>query len=165
MEGGRVGGLGGDDGSGEGEGGHWTSRHRRHLLGAAGGLLSVLLHEAVDLEPVGPPPVPAARLGHPNRQALLEPAGLAGGSVPLVDDTDVIVLAVGDHCLVVTESAEEGLAALTSEGSEVEARCLLITDPAELVLERVDVVDLFLAEHVVSCRELEHLGYHDDCSL
>ena len=115
----------------------------------------------MDLEPVGPPPVPAARLGHPNRQALLEPAGLARGPVPLVDDTHVVVLAVRNHCLVVAESAKEGLTALASEGSEMEPSSLLITHSTQLILQRVDVVDLVLGQHVVSSGQLEAgLCYH-----
>ena len=95
---------------------------------------SLILHEAVDLEPVGSSAVSAARLGHPHGETFLETTGLAGCSVPLIDDADVIILTVWDHCLIVTESAEERFAALTGEGSEVESSCLLITDSAQLVL-------------------------------
>ena len=88
----------------------------------------------MDLEPVGSPAVSAAGLGHPHRETFLETTGLARCSVPLIDDTDVIVLTVRDHCLIVTESSEERFAALTGEGSEVESSCLFITDPTQLVL-------------------------------
>ena len=88
----------------------------------------------MDLEPVGPSAIATPRLGHTDRQALLESAGLARGAVPLVDDADVVVLAVGDHGLVVAESAKEGLAALAGEGPEMEAGSFLITHSAQLVL-------------------------------
>ena len=119
-------GQGGDPGDGGHLGALTTSASTR--------LLCVLLHQAVDLEPVGATAVSAARLGHPHRETFLEAASLAGGSVPLIDDTDVVVLTVRDHCLVVTESSEERFAALTGEGSEVESSRLFITDPAQLVL-------------------------------
>ena len=104
----------------------------------------------MNFEPVRPPAVSTARLGHANRETFLEPTCLAGCSISLVDDTDVIVLTVGNHCLVVTESSKERLAALASEGSEMEPGCFLITHSAQLVLQRVDVVDLVLGQHVVS---------------
>ena len=53
----------------------------------------ILLHDAVDLEPVGPAAIPAAGLGHANHQALPEPACLAGCPVLLVYCASVIVLA------------------------------------------------------------------------
>ena len=121
----------------------------------------------MDLEPVGPSAIATPGLGHTDRQALLESAGLARGAVPLVDDAEIVVLAVWDHCLVVAESPEEGLAALAGEGPEVEAGGLLITDPAQLVLQRVDVVDLVLGEHVVGGQLQARVGDHleDDRSL
>ena len=64
-------------------------------------MLLVLLHQAVDLEPVGPPAVPAARLGHADHEALPQPASLAGRPVLLVDDALVVVAALLDHRLVV----------------------------------------------------------------
>ena len=53
----------------------------------------ILLHDAVDLEPVRSAAIPAPRLGHAHHQALPEPAGLAGCPVLLVYCTPVIVLA------------------------------------------------------------------------
>ena len=53
----------------------------------------ILLHDAVDLEPVGPAAIPAAGLGHANHQALPQPAGLAGCPVLLIYCAPVIVLA------------------------------------------------------------------------
>ena len=44
--------------------------------------------------------------------------------------------------LIVTSPAEERLAALASEGSEVEAGSGFITDSTELVNERVEVFNL-----------------------
>ena len=102
------------------------------------GLLGVLLHEAVYLEPVAPPAVPTAGLGHADIEALLQPAGLAGGAVLLVDDAAVVVLALRDHRLVVTEPPKEALAALAGEGAEVEAGGRLVAHAALLVLQGVD---------------------------
>ena len=112
-------------------------------------LLGVLLHEAVDLEPVAPPAVATAGLGHAHTKALLEPAGLAGGAVPLVDDAAVVVLALRDHSLVVTEPPEEALAALAGEGTKVEAGGFLVTHSAQLVLQAVDVVHSLRHAHLV----------------
>ena len=88
----------------------------------------------MDLEPVGPPAVPRARLGHAHHEALSEPAGLAGGPVFLVDHTPVVVLALLDHRLVVAGPAKEGLAALAGEGSKVESCCWFITNSTQLIL-------------------------------
>ena len=44
--------------------------------------------------------------------------------------------------LVVTSPAKERLTALASEGSEVESGSGFITDPTELVNERVEVFNL-----------------------
>lgn len=44
--------------------------------------------------------------------------------------------------LVVTSPAKERLAALAGEGSEVEASSGFVTDPTELVNERVEVFNL-----------------------
>ena len=78
---------------------------------AAGALAAVglLLQEAVDLEPVGAPAVPRARLGHADHEALPEPAGLAGRAVLLVDHADAAVLALRYAAQVVVRAAEEGL--------------------------------------------------------
>ena len=56
-----------------------------------------LLHQTVDLEPVGPSAVSGARLGHPHHQTLPQSAGLARGPVLLVHHTPVVVLALGNH--------------------------------------------------------------------
>ena len=43
----------------------------------------------------------------------------------------------------------------------MEPGCLLITNSAQLILQRVDVVDLVLGQHVVSSGQLEAgLCYH-----
>ena len=86
-----------------------------------GSLLTLVLHQAVDLEPVGPPAVPRARLGHADHEALPQPASLAGRPVLLVDDALVVVAALLDHRLVVAAPAEEALAALAGERSKVES--------------------------------------------
>ena len=96
----------------------------------------------MDLEPVGSPAVSGARLGHPNHQTFSQSAGFTGSSVLLVDNTSVVVLTFSDHRLIVTSSAEERLAALASEGSEVEASSGFITDSAQLVLHWVHLVQL-----------------------
>ena len=93
-----------------------------------------MLHQAVDLEPVGSPAVSGARLGHPNHQTFSQSAGFTGGSVLLVHHTPVVVLTFSDHRLVVTSPPEERLAALAGEGSEVEAGRRFITDLTWLVL-------------------------------
>ena len=92
----------------------------------------------MDLEPVAPPAVATAGLGHADTEALLEPAGLAGGAVLFINDALVIVPTLLDHCLVVTTSSEEALAALAGEGAEVEASSRLVTHSALLVLQGVD---------------------------
>ena len=89
-----------------------------------------MLHEAVDLEPVGPAAVTGARLGHADKETLAETAGLAGCAVLLVDDTSVVVLALLNDGLVVAGPAEERLAALAGEGAKVEAGGGLIANPA-----------------------------------
>ena len=99
---------------------------------------SLVLHQAVDLEPVGPPAVPAARLGHADHKALPQPASLAGRPVLLVDDALVVVAALLDHSLVVAAPAEEALAALAGERSKVETSCRLVAHSTLLVLQRVD---------------------------
>ncbi len=58
--------------------------------------MKVLLHQAMDLEPVGPPAIPRARLGHAHHQALSQPAGLASSAVFLINHTAVVVLALLD---------------------------------------------------------------------
>ena len=100
----------------------------------------VLLHQAMDLEPVGPSAIPAAGLGHADTEALFEPARLAGGPVALVNHADVVVFALRDHSLIIAESSEEALAALTGEGAEVEASRLLVANAVELVLKAIHVV-------------------------
>ena len=91
------------------------------------------MHQAVDLEPVGPPAVSGARLGHPNHQTFPQSAGFTRSSVLLVHNTSVVVLTFSDHRLVVTSPAKERLAALAGEGSEVEAGSRFITDLTGLV--------------------------------
>ena len=117
----------------------------------------------MDLEPVGPPAVPAARLGHPHTEALFQPTRLARGSVALVNDANIVVFALWDHCLVVAEPAKEALAALTSEGPEVEAGSLLVADPAQLVLEAVHVGHR-LRCHCFSCKLMLVLQIRDHAS-
>ena len=107
-----------------------------------GRLLGVLLHEAVDLEPVGSPAVSGARLGHPHHQTFSQSAGFTGSSVLLVHNTSVVILTFSYHRLIVTSPAEKRFAALAGEGSEVEASSRFITDPTELVLHWVHLVEL-----------------------
>ena len=86
--------------------------------------------------------LPGTGLGHADHETLPESAGLAGGPVLLVHDTPVAVLALLYHRLVVTGSTEEGLASLAGEGAEVEAGCWFLAHPAQLVLQRVNLVNL-----------------------
>ena len=104
--------------------------------------VEVLLHEAVDLEPVGAAAIAGSRLGHAHHETLSEPASLAGRAVLLVDDTAVIVLAFLDDGLVVAGPSKEGFAALAGEGSKVESSGGLFTNPAELVLHGIKTVQL-----------------------
>ena len=92
----------------------------------------------MDLEPVGPPSVPGAGLGHADHEALPQPARLARGPVLLVDDALVVVSTFLDHSLVVAASPKEALAALAGERSKVETCCGLIAHAALLVLQWVD---------------------------
>ena len=69
----------------------------------------LLLHEAVQFEPVGAAAVAGAALGHAHQQALAEAAGLARRPVLLVDDALAAVFALGDHRQIVVGSAEERL--------------------------------------------------------
>ena len=103
---------------------------------------SLVLHQAVDLEPVGPPAIPRARLGHADHEALPQPASLASRPVLLVDDTLVVVATLLDHCLVVATPAEEALATLAGERSKVETCCRFVAHSALLVFQRVDGVQL-----------------------
>ena len=63
----------------------------------------------MDLEPVGAAAVARSAFGHAYQQALAQAAGLAGGSVLLVDDALAVVLALGHGAQVVVGSAEERL--------------------------------------------------------
>ena len=101
---------------------------------------TLVLHEAVDLEPVGPPAVPGAGLGHADHEALPQPAGLARRPVLLVHHAPVAVLALLDHRLVVARPSEEALAALAGERAEVEAGRRLVAYAAYLVLEGIQLV-------------------------
>ena len=94
---------------------------------------SLVLHQAVDLEPVGPPAVPGARLGHANHEALPQPASLAGRPVLLVDDAPEVVLALLDDRLVVAGPSKEALAALASERSKMETCCGFVAHSTLLV--------------------------------
>lgn len=87
----------------------------------------------MDLEPVRSSAIATARLGHADREAFLEPTGLAGSSVSLVNHTYVIVLTLWNHSLVVAESSKERLTAFTGESSEVESSSFFITNSAQLV--------------------------------
>ena len=110
----------------------------RRLGRSLGSLLTLVLHQAVDLEPVGPSAVSAAGLGHADHEALPQPARLARGSVLLVHDAPEVVLALLDHRLVVARPPKEALAALARERAKVESCCGLVADPALLVLQWVD---------------------------
>ena len=104
----------------------------------------------MNLEPIGSSSVSTSRLAHANGQTFLESAGLAGGSVSLVNNTHVVILAIRNHCLVVAKSSKETLASLACEGSKVETCSFFIANSAELVLKRIDAVDLVLTDHGVS---------------
>ena len=96
----------------------------------------------MDLEPVGPPAIPRARLGHANHEALPQPARLASRPVLLVDDALVVVATLLDHSLVVATPAQEALAALAGERSKVETSRRFVAHAALLVFQRVDRVQL-----------------------
>ena len=68
-------------------------------ISSTGATRTTLLHQAVDLEPVGSPAVSGARLGHPNHQTFSQSAGFTGSSVLLVDNTSAVVLTFSDHRL------------------------------------------------------------------
>jgi len=72
-------------------------------------LVRLLLQQAVDLEPVGPPAVTRAGLGHAYQQAFPQTARLAGRAILLVDHADATVLAFGDAAEIVVGASEEGL--------------------------------------------------------
>ena len=91
----------------------------------------------MNFEPIGPSPVSGTRFGHPNDETLSESTGFAGGSVSLVDDAVVIVFALLNSSGIVASSAEETLAALASEGSEMKSCRGFIADSAKLILQRV----------------------------
>jgi len=120
----------------------------------------------VDLEPVGPPAVPAPRLGHADTEALFEPTSLARGPVALVNDANVVVFALRNHCLVVAEPSKEALAALTSERPKVKSCSFFVAHPAKLILQAIHV------GHRLRChrfsRELMlvlHLGDHGTSTI
>lgn len=61
------------------------------------------------LEPVGPPAVSGARLGHSDDQAFPKAAGFAGSAVLLVNNAFAVVFAFGDGVQVVVGASEERL--------------------------------------------------------
>ena len=69
----------------------------------------MLLHEAVQFEPVGPATVARPGLGHADQEAFAESAGLAGCPVLFIDDALTAVLALGDDGQIVVGPAKEGL--------------------------------------------------------
>lgn len=94
---------------------------------------SLVLQQTVDLEPVGAAPVPGAALRHAHREALLEPARLARGSVLLVDYALVAVLALAYRRAVIVRSSEKTLAAFAGEGPKVVAGGHFAANSAVLV--------------------------------
>ena len=113
-----------------------------------GSLLALVLHEAVDLEPVGPPAVPRARLGHADHEALPQPASLASRPVLLVDDAPEVVLALLDDGLVVAGPPKEALAALAGERSKVKTSCRLVAHSTLLVRQGIQLIFLsFIRTH------------------
>jgi len=120
------------------------------LVGGGGGLV---LHEAVNLEPVGPPSVPGSGLGHANHEALPQPAGLARRPVLLVNHAPVAVLALLDHRLVVARPPKEALAAFAGERAEVEAGGRLVAHAAHLVQHGVHLLQLLWFEGVEGLRK------------
>ncbi len=101
-----------------------------------------LLHEAMDLEPIGPPSIARSRLGHPDHEAFSQPTSFAGCPVLLVNDAAIVVLALLDDALVVASPSEEGLASFASEGSKMESSRWFIANPAQLVLHWVQSIQL-----------------------
>ena len=105
-------------------------------------MIQILLHEAVDLEPVGPAAIAGTRLGHANHEAFSEATSLASGPVLFVHNTGVVVFTLLDDRLVVACTSKEGFASLAGEGSKVESSGWLIAHPAELVLHGIQAVKL-----------------------
>ena len=81
-------------------------RRGRHGDGRDGPLL---LHEAMQFEPIGSTPVAGAALGHAHQQALAQSARFARRPVLLVDDALAAVLAFGYHRQVVVGATEKRL--------------------------------------------------------
>ena len=105
-------------------------------------MTQVLLHQTVDLEPVGSPPITRSRFGHAHHQTFSEAACLAGGPVLLVHHALVVVLALLDDGLVVAGATKERLAALASEGSKVESCSRLLANATQLILHGIQAVQL-----------------------
>ena len=115
---------------------------RTATAGCRGTAALRLLHETVDLEPVGPSAITGATLGHANHKAFPETAGLASCPILLVDDTSVVVFTFLDDGLVVAGAAKAGFASLAGEGAEMKPSRRLITNSTGLVLLWIQLINL-----------------------
>lgn len=75
----------------------------------------------MDFEPVRAAPVARAMLRHSNREALLQSARLARGSILFVDYALVVVLALADGRAIIIRPPKERLASFACERAEVVA--------------------------------------------
>jgi len=121
----------------EGRTGHTESRFRtsdsRSTVAAVSSTWGLLLHQAVQFEPIGSSAVAASAFGHSDQQTLAQAAGLARRPVLLVDDALAAILALADHRQVVVRTTEERLASFTCESAEMEPSSWLAAHFAQLV--------------------------------
>ena len=112
---------------------HWwwrSWRMRMWCLRWSRSLVTVSLHETVNLEPVWSSSISWPRFGHPNHQTFSKSASFARGPVLFVHHTTIVILAFCNHWLVIASSTKEWFTSLTSEGSKVESCCWFITHSA-----------------------------------
>lgn len=107
-------------GSGRSAVGGWTiplaSRSARWVVvvrgswrGGGHGNGPLLLHEAMQFEPVGSATISGAGFGHSDQEALAQSTGFAGRPVLFVDNALTAILAFWDHREIVVRSTEERL--------------------------------------------------------
>ena len=103
---------------------------------------SVLLHQAVDFEPVWSSSISRSRFWHPHHQAFAKSASLASCSVFLVNNTSVVILALLYNRLVVACSTKERLASLAGESPKMKTSCRFFANPTKLILKRIHLLKL-----------------------
>lgn len=102
--------------------------------------LVVLLHETVNFEPVRSASITTSRFGHTHTEAFLEPTGLAGCPVSFVDDTNIVILAIRNHCLIVAKSSEETFTSFASESAKMKSSSFFVANSTLLILKTINII-------------------------